>query len=227
MNEATWILYSFDVKMEGAGACRKTDKMKMNHGNTICMAGNDGPTLKPGEFLKKVMCDCSKAEKAKPKPKGYTCLNDFGNNVDACCQQAIKDHRGAPAMQGEQGYNPNGTKSSVVRKRDAYKTTGEFFKAISGKRFPDAASLDANGKVTQFFDFKAKCPTGMRMHNGKKSGFASGSATPGWTPGRVIKRGPNKGKKRLGQKQKIINLGKQQKPKVTKPPELVTNVGCK
>ena len=37
--EATWISYSFDVRMEGKNACRLTDKMFMNHGNTVCMAG--------------------------------------------------------------------------------------------------------------------------------------------------------------------------------------------
>jgi hypothetical protein len=101
MKEATWILYSFDVKMDGGNACRKTDKMKMNHGNTICMGGNDGPTLKPKDFLKKLMCKCSKDEKAKPKPKGYTCMIDFGNAVDACCQKALQDHKDsgeAPSM---------------------------------------------------------------------------------------------------------------------------------
>lgn len=35
MKEATWILYSFDVKMDGSNACRKSDKMMMNHENTI------------------------------------------------------------------------------------------------------------------------------------------------------------------------------------------------
>ncbi len=39
MKEATWILYSFDVKLEGKNACRLTDKMMMNHGNTACLAG--------------------------------------------------------------------------------------------------------------------------------------------------------------------------------------------
>lgn len=230
MKEASWILYSFDVKLDGGNACRKTDKMKMNHGNTICMGGNDGPTLKPEAFLKKIMCKCSKAEKAKVKPKGYTCLNDFGNNVDACCQKAIQDHQATgepPNMQGEQGYNKNGTKSNAIRSRDAYKTTGEFFKAISGKRFPDAASLDANGKVTQFFDFKAKCPKGMKMHNGKKSGVASGRSIPKWSQGKIIKRGRNKGKRKLGQEEQIKKLGRQQKPPVKKPPKLITNVGCK
>jgi len=231
MKEATWILYSFDVKMDGANACRKTDKMKMNHGNTFCMAGDDGPTLKPQEFLKKIMCKCAKEEKKKqPKPKNYTCLNDFGNNVDACCQKAIQDHQATgndPKTQGEQGYNPNGTRSSQPRSPLPGQTTGDFFKAITGLRFPDAASLDANGNVTQFFDFKARCPRGMRMHRGRNSGVASGRNTPGWTPAKMIKRGKNKGKMKPGQLEKIKKLGRQQKPPVRKPPKLITNVGCR
>jgi Domain of unknown function (DUF4150) len=39
MKEATWLTFSFDVKLEGSGACRLTDKMFMNHNNTVCCAG--------------------------------------------------------------------------------------------------------------------------------------------------------------------------------------------
>lgn len=39
MKEATWLLYSFDVKLDGKNACRLSDKMQMNHGNTVCLAG--------------------------------------------------------------------------------------------------------------------------------------------------------------------------------------------
>lgn len=39
MKEATWLLYSFDVKLEGKNACRLSDKMLMNHGNTVCLGG--------------------------------------------------------------------------------------------------------------------------------------------------------------------------------------------
>ena len=39
MKEATWILYSFDVKLDGKNACRLSDKMQMNHGNTVCLGG--------------------------------------------------------------------------------------------------------------------------------------------------------------------------------------------
>jgi hypothetical protein len=39
MKEAKWILYSFDVKMDRKNACRLTDKMTMNHGNTVSLGG--------------------------------------------------------------------------------------------------------------------------------------------------------------------------------------------
>lgn len=39
MKEATWLLYSFDVKLDGKNACRLSDKMMMNHGNTACLSG--------------------------------------------------------------------------------------------------------------------------------------------------------------------------------------------
>jgi hypothetical protein len=39
MQEASWLSYSMDVFMEGLNACRLTDKMLMNHGNTVCMGG--------------------------------------------------------------------------------------------------------------------------------------------------------------------------------------------
>ena len=37
--EAKFILYSFDVKIDGGNACRLADKMTMNHQNTMCLAG--------------------------------------------------------------------------------------------------------------------------------------------------------------------------------------------
>lgn len=39
MKEATWLLYSFDVKLDGKNACRLSDKMMMNHGNSACLGG--------------------------------------------------------------------------------------------------------------------------------------------------------------------------------------------
>jgi hypothetical protein len=39
MKESTWILYSFDVKMDGKNAARLTDKKFQNHENTVDLAG--------------------------------------------------------------------------------------------------------------------------------------------------------------------------------------------
>ncbi len=39
IKESTWILYSFDVKMDGQNACRLTDKKFQNHENTVDLAG--------------------------------------------------------------------------------------------------------------------------------------------------------------------------------------------
>ena len=47
MREATWMTYSFDVKLEGKGACRLTDKMFHNRRNTVNMAGLTQPPVKP------------------------------------------------------------------------------------------------------------------------------------------------------------------------------------
>jgi hypothetical protein len=39
IKESTWILYSFDVKMDGKNACRLMDKKFQNHQNTVDLAG--------------------------------------------------------------------------------------------------------------------------------------------------------------------------------------------
>jgi hypothetical protein len=39
IKESTWILYSFDVKMDGKNACRLTDKKFQNHENTADLGG--------------------------------------------------------------------------------------------------------------------------------------------------------------------------------------------
>ncbi len=48
--EATWITFSFDVKLEGKGACRLTDKMFHNHQNTVNMAGELQALPPPGNW---------------------------------------------------------------------------------------------------------------------------------------------------------------------------------
>ncbi|MCU0634551.1 MAG: DUF4150 domain-containing protein [Gemmatimonadaceae bacterium] len=46
--EATWLTYSFDVMLEGQGACRLTDKMYHNGANTVNMGGElQAPVPRP------------------------------------------------------------------------------------------------------------------------------------------------------------------------------------
>jgi translation initiation factor IF-1 len=44
---AEFTLYSFDVKIDGANACRLTDPMTMNRRNTVCQAELQGPVVIP------------------------------------------------------------------------------------------------------------------------------------------------------------------------------------
>ena len=43
--EASWLTFSADVKIEGQAACRLTDKMLQNHGNTVCCGGEAQPPV--------------------------------------------------------------------------------------------------------------------------------------------------------------------------------------
>jgi hypothetical protein len=51
MKEATWLLYSFDVKLDGKNACRLSDKLQMNHGNSACLGGIVQKPVKGGNVL--------------------------------------------------------------------------------------------------------------------------------------------------------------------------------
>lgn len=69
MKEAKFILYSFDVKIDGKNACRLQDKMQMNHGNTMCLGGLggaivavDSADLMPLKCDKDDLSDCDKKQ---------------------------------------------------------------------------------------------------------------------------------------------------------------------
>lgn len=70
--QATWLTYSFDVKLESKGACRLSDKMLHNAENAVDAAGELQAAL--AEFQKiicPVICDVAKRIKAGEKlPQG-------------------------------------------------------------------------------------------------------------------------------------------------------------
>jgi len=62
--EASWLSYSMDVFFEGSNACRLTDKMLLNHGNTVSMGGFLTNWLKAWvEAAKKGTVDCEELAK--------------------------------------------------------------------------------------------------------------------------------------------------------------------
>lgn len=112
MKEATWILYSFDVKLDGQNACRLSDKMMMNHGNSACLGGTlhaDVPDLDSCDAagLKKLAEACNKAINCSSKdggpcpkpPWGNAAVNPGGSDCTTlgtkkhkCCELAIDKH---------------------------------------------------------------------------------------------------------------------------------------
>jgi hypothetical protein len=107
MKEATWILYSFDVKMDGANACRKTDKMMMNHENTICMNGEDQMARVLKE-LNEMACECAQDYPYKEyyppgHEKEWLNCTITGINRHSCVAKKLADNK-----PGETGVHPGG-----------------------------------------------------------------------------------------------------------------------
>lgn len=85
MKESTWILYSFDVKMDGKNACRLTDKKFQNHENTVDLAGALlTPTLV--ELDPEGRCPTCKAGSDHSRTQSY---DDFFNPAERAELDAI------------------------------------------------------------------------------------------------------------------------------------------
>ena len=70
--QATWLTYSFDVKLEAKGACRLSDKMLHNAENAMDAAGELQAAIEAFEkIICPIICDVAKRIKAGEKlPKG-------------------------------------------------------------------------------------------------------------------------------------------------------------
>ncbi len=71
IKEATWMMFSFDVKLQGKAACRLTDKMFHNHQNTVNMSGLRQKKISTGKWdmdcLLKILCKDDKDIVAKAR----------------------------------------------------------------------------------------------------------------------------------------------------------------
>jgi hypothetical protein len=160
MKESTWILYSFDVKMDGKNACRLTDKKFQNHENTVDMAGTIQvprmPNATPQQFLQEIACRCDKKRDNNYENGQRRRCNDIGTQKHTCCNDALRRHaksKRPPKVIGERGYTRQG-------KRCGRLPGG---RRPPGTLWPDAQSLPPGARL---FDFKFKCKWAKRTYNG-------------------------------------------------------------
>lgn len=155
IKESTWILYSFDVKMDGKGACRLTDKKFQNHENTVDLAGVFQQALAVQLGLsnkEKEVADClckafcEKLKKGfKKGPKGgwrkkSKARRNWSNELERECAGKIRGVKPPACLKGHNvGFS-------------------EHFKKKSTRRtIPDAnlrSGKTKKSKVIRCFDFK-------------------------------------------------------------------------
>jgi hypothetical protein len=215
MKEATWILYSFDVKMDGANACRKSDKMMMNHENTVCMAGEDQMTESLKE-LKDIMCKCDKDVNEKADKSKETCPS-LGAAKHKCCDDAIKNSKN-PNLKGEQGYKNGQPFTNGPRERQAGEAFFAHLNRIRGTLWPDAQVVI--GGKPKLIDFKFACPEGVGTRKPGEAPFSTGDTIPDWTPGKGGKPGQEQKYKDLTK-----DLGGDPNTEEGKP-EIMKNTDC-
>jgi uncharacterized Zn-binding protein involved in type VI secretion len=100
MKEATWILYSPTVKIEGKNACRLGDKLFMNHSNTACLGGWTELPVIPTELSpeEKVACaiwccDQVTYRQTKGDNQKIDCQR-LANKKHSCVHHALKANGG-------------------------------------------------------------------------------------------------------------------------------------
>lgn len=103
MKESTWILYSFDVKMDGKNACRLSDKKFQNHENTADLAGViQLPVIPAGLSAEEMVacaihcCDNAKYKKRDHKDEGQDCRS-LSVTKHSCVMHSLRNSKDAKA----------------------------------------------------------------------------------------------------------------------------------
>jgi hypothetical protein len=211
IKESTWILYSFDVKMDGQNACRLSDKKFQNHENTADLFGAIQvpvmPNASPKDFLKEIACRCDKKRANNYENGKRMKCRRAGIVKHECCEDALQRHAASgnpPETTGEQGFYPRSGRRIPAPGRNARFTAGTLPR---GSSWPDAVLLNKNGSPAQFFDFKFKCKHAKNSYPGPPTW----NRFPSWQ---------NQRTKLLALCQKR-NINPQ-----THPPTIIHNVGC-
>jgi len=134
LKEATWLSYSFDVMMEGRNACRLSDKLLMNKGNTACLAGILQPAIlaehAESAVELQILCDMMCEEKGPGRKQDR--IAERLQAMDAAAG-------GRSTMKAEVPYNPL-TREPYMSNNEPWRATRNFF--IPGHRRPDVIITD-------------------------------------------------------------------------------------
>ena len=151
LKEATWLTYSFDVKLEGKNACRLTDKMFMNHQNTVCLAGllqeplitqaTDLGVLTEIQEICDIKCDC------QAKGEGQWCISrELWRRDDAMGNTST--------IKAEPPFNMDDL-TPYISRNNSNRTTR---RRPSGSRIPDAVitngSPPSSGNIRAVVEIK-------------------------------------------------------------------------
>ena len=141
MKESTWILYSFDVKMDGQNACRLSDKKFQNHDNTVDLGG---AVVVPVSIvvlereLKAIATKCDEKINNSNRARGKDC-RVRGIMKHKCCQDAIN-----------------------AKKKRNPKKYSKVFAEFKTKKYRLDVCIRQGGKVVRIFDFKFRCGKNKR-----------------------------------------------------------------
>ncbi|MCL2725808.1 MAG: DUF4150 domain-containing protein [Polyangiaceae bacterium] len=180
MKESTWILYSFDVKMDGKNACRLGDKKFQNHENTVDAQGEMQMIVHNQGILTRKAQECDKSvneewDKNHPNgPKHDNCLGDSGEKMSDGSPKKVRVKLGE---EKEKCVNEKVPNSPRMTKQQAFNPKGEPIPYRSkGSGVPDFV-MHQPGDLTSVFgviDLKFPCPSGI----GKEGQ---------WSPGQLKK----------------------------------------
>lgn len=150
LKEATWLLYSFDVKMEGQNACRLTDKMLMNHGNTVCLGGLLQPPLVAKAARLGVLAEVQRICDAKcdcqAKGEGQTCITKRLQSEDDLMGNSS-------TIKAEPPYDMSTHPPSPIPSKNNRKRTTRS--KPKGSRIPDAVIVEDGTKPPTQNNIKA------------------------------------------------------------------------
>ena len=170
MKEATWILYSFDVKLDGENACRLSDKMMMNHENTACLGGTiHVPVPKGCSEIDTVCCVIERCDRKHYDISGSNKpCTDLGSEKHKCVENSLKDD---PRFECETSYNMDKNPPQPITLSNgkfAHRASAKAMKAYYGWKEVRRPDIKTPGRPCKVFD--AKFPCSDKVKGGKATG---------------------------------------------------------